>query len=102
MACFETLGSEIRPRVRVIFSVTRYHGIRYAAYRYGPALHNSSTNLPLYQVRNTVRSHRTSWFKHKTPNFVGRECRMQSQLECHIPGIWYHADRHEQQWKRVT
>ena len=27
------------------------------------------------------------WFKHKTPNFVSHECRMHSQLECHIFGI---------------
>ena len=29
----------------------------------------------------------TSRLKHKTPNFVSRECRMQYQLECHIFGI---------------
>ena len=28
----------------------------------------------------------TSCIKHKTPNFVSHECRMQQQLECHIFG----------------
>ena len=29
----------------------------------------------------------TSWFKHKTPKSVSRECRMQQQLERHIFAI---------------
>ena len=49
-----------------------------------------------------ILTHTRSWFKHKPPNFVRHECRMQQQLECHIlRSIWYHADRHEQ-WNRVT
>ena len=43
-------------------------------------------SIPFMQFSHSYGSI-TSWFKHKPPNFVSHECRMQYQLECHTFGM---------------